>query len=285
LPNGVQSACRIQSESQLQHERLERFGLMTGRLLLTLPATALRVDLWSRFISRPIQEAAAQVGARHVDDCSPVETRQPPSEPEPLLSAFNSLLAQVAGVAREERCFSAHLAHGLRTPLAAMRINAQLLSQSGAGAQAEIAGGLVLLIDRATRLMDQLLTLARLESASLRGLQSESFRLDRVPQEALEPLQGLIATPELQLSMHLTPVELKGPMQAHFVSLRNLIENSVRDTARSSAVSIRLSRGDQRWRFELSDGGAGLAQRSDGSGAAFGLAIIRRTLDLLGLTI
>ncbi len=148
--------------------------------LIGLPLLALLVWL---AIGLGLAPAAAtwRSRSRHAmpENLAPLTLAPLPQELEPMVAALNRLLLQVNQLLEREKRFLADAAHELRTPLAVLRIHAQNALEAPAPADREAAlrqlvGG----VERATRVVTQLLTLARLEPEGGLGVPGE---LDLLP--------------------------------------------------------------------------------------------------------
>ena len=113
---------------------------------------------------RPLQQVATEVETRHPEDLSPLESKHIPSEISVLISSLNALFSRLRTAFEREQRFTADAAHELRTPMAAIKTQAQVALRSSDGDQQAMAlkqidSG----VDRATRLIEQLLTMARVD--------------------------------------------------------------------------------------------------------------------------
>jgi signal transduction histidine kinase len=136
-------------------------------LLFALVLLTVLIALVTERAFRPVRRIAAELAGRGPHDLSPVNTAEMPVETHALGVALNGLLARQAEVLARERRFTADAAHELRTPLAALRVQAQVAARAGTAAETRTAlDKLQANIDRATHLMSQLLSLARLEPGS-----------------------------------------------------------------------------------------------------------------------
>jgi len=271
-------------------------SLMVLALVLSLPGAGLLV--WgavARAVS-PVPLAAAQVALRGPDDLREIPAEALPLELAPLVTAFNQLLGRVATALAQERLFAANAAHELRTPLAAIRINAQLAQRGPEAVSRPALEKLITNVDRMTRLIEQLLTLARLESGALARQGAERFRLDRLVDETLVELEGLRRARTIQVHRQVDAVVVDAPFQASYMLLRNLIENALRYTSEGSGeVTVRAHADGEGWHLAVWDNGPGISaaqvdlllgnaraqRRIDASGTGLGLAIVRRVADLL----
>src|SRR5690606_18254242 len=113
----------------------------------------------------PLRQLRAALAARRPQALESVALPYAPSEVQPVLAALNALLARIDALLQSERRFTADAAHELRTPLAAIRAHAQ--SALGAEDDASRRHALQSVLegcDRTARLVEQLLTLSRLEA-------------------------------------------------------------------------------------------------------------------------
>lgn len=140
-------------------------------LLLALPLLALLLWWAVRHGLAPLRQLSQALGGRQPQALQPVVLKDMPTEIAPLVQALNGLFERIDAMVASERRFTADAAHELRTPIAAIRAQAQVALGAGNDAaqrdhalQFTLAG-----CDRATRLVAQLLTLSRLETAANPG--------------------------------------------------------------------------------------------------------------------
>ena len=176
--DGIPSAaiwCRSASGREARDEIVANIAKnLLWPLLIALPALGLLIWLGIDRAMRPLRLLNRQVEHRAPDNLVALDIGGAPAEVAPLVASLNRLFDRVDASIENERRFTADAAHELRTPLAALRAQAQVAR--GAGDDAERPRALDNVIagcDRATHLVDQLLTLARLEP--------ESFRAEREP--------------------------------------------------------------------------------------------------------
>ena len=196
-----------------------------------------------------------------------------------------------------ERRFTSDAAHELRSPLAALKVQtevAQLSTDDPQGldkALAQLHQG----IDRATRLVDQLLTLSRLDSlAQLDDLQT--IALDELLQSAVMEMYHPAQQAGVELRLHLNAKNITRTGQPLLLSLlvRNLLDNAVRYSAAGSQVDIILDAGE----FRVRDNGPGISAEAltrigerfyrppgqEQPGSGLGLSIVKRIAALHGMT-
>ena len=208
----VQTAAQVIQVAQDMAARRE----IAGRLALrTAAPTALMAPLlmllaWA-VVSRsllPVARVRRQVAERHASDLSPVSEAGLPEEIQPLVEELNLLFKRVQEAFAAQQHFVADAAHELRSPLAALKLQAQGLLRASGGEARELAvARLASGIDRATHLVDQLLILARQEASLAAGVRPQRVLLDEVCRLALE--DSLAAAQERSLdlgsSMRTTP--------------------------------------------------------------------------------
>ena len=118
----------------------------------------------------PVSRVRRQVAERQADDLTEVNEAGLPAEIRPLVHELNLLFARVRQAFEAQKSFVADAAHELRSPLAALKLQVQGLQRAGDDAAREVAAGrLAAGIDRATRLMEQLLVLARQQANAVTG--------------------------------------------------------------------------------------------------------------------
>ncbi len=265
-------------------------------LLVALPILALLIWFSVARGLRPLQALGRQVAARHADNLAPIEAVAAPDEVLPLLEGLNKLFERVRASIDSERRFTADAAHELRTPLAAIRTQAQVAR--GAGVDAERRRALDHVIagcDRAAHLMDQLLTLARLEPKQT--VQPEAVDLQALLANVVADLAPAAIAKDIDLQ--LAPrgaVPVTGAPALLAIMLRNLIDNAIRYAPRHSLVQVAAVPTGDGAECSVLDQGPGIPSEEIGrvwnrfyrvlgsgeTGSGLGLSIVRRIADLHG---
>ncbi len=243
---------------------------------------------------QPLIDLSQQIRERNIDKLEPLALEKAPKELMPLGQAVNLLMEQVSRDVESERRFLGDIAHELRTPLAAMKLNAQngLYSKDIYSVQnflVKIVRG----VDRSIRLIEQLLTLARLDPRALG--ETEKCVLGDIVQEVLNTLR-----PQQQsgVHIHVEPSLFTARLNAYpdllSVMFRNLIENACRYSPEGGKINLTAERANDHIIFTLTDQGPGVSEQqlqslgkrffrerpADRMGSGLGLSIVARIAEL-----
>ena len=280
-------------------QQTEARGRMAGQLALravlpvALLAPVLMLIVWwvvGRAIG-PIERVRRQVAARRPDDLGPLPTAGLPAEVRPLVGEMNGLLTRLSAAWDALTHFTADAAHELRSPLAALRLQAQSLQRAPDDATRAIATERLLAgIDRATRLVEQLLALARQEGAG-EGAELVSLDLTALARNALADAEPEAARHAIALTLDAPTahVVLRADEAALAVLLRNLLGNALRHTPPGGQVRVGVREEASVIDLTVEDSGPGIAPDerarvldrfyrvpgTPGHGSGLGLAIVR----------
>jgi two-component system sensor histidine kinase QseC len=226
-----------------------------------------------------------------------MEIGKAPAEVAPLVGSLNRLFERVQASIENERRFTADAAHELRTPLAALRAQAQVARGSMDDAERRRALDKVIAgCDRASHLVAQLLTLARLEPHDFR-VERTSCELRSVLQRTIAELAPTAVEKGIELELADGPtVTILGNAWLLDVLFRNLIDNAVRYSPPRSRVHIRTDQNQHDVSVIVADEGPGIpvAEREklgrrfhrlagpDVTGTGLGLSIVQRIAQLHG---
>ena len=272
-------------------------GQLLKPMLFALPALAVLLVIAIGFALAPLRQLARDVAARAPDRLDPLPIETLPAEVAPLVTRLNSLFADIVRSLENERRFTADAAHELRTPLAALKAQAQVALASVDTAQRQHALMQILVgCDRATHLVAQLLTLARLDAETPQPMQDVALR--PIAEEVLAMSAGEAIERDCDLVLRDGDAHVRGDALLLQVLLRNLVDNALRH---SGGTQIEVSIGKHRERAVLTvgDNGRGIAAderdhvrqrffRSAGAGSAgsgLGLSIVSRITELHGGTL
>jgi two-component system, OmpR family, sensor histidine kinase QseC len=266
-------------------------------LVVALPVLALAVWAAVRSGLAPLRQLSQMLGQRRAQALEPVALPGLPSEMLPVVQSLNGLFKRIDHLLDAERRFTADAAHELRTPIAAIRAQAQVALGAGADvAQREHALRSTLLgCDHATRLVDQLLTLARLEA--LPQAAPARINLSAVVQRIAADLVPAALARSQTLALDAPhPCVVAGDEMLVGVLVRNLIDNALRYSPDGAQVQVSLGHDSGRVTLRVQDSGAGmtapeiakLGQRfvrvlgHHQSGSGLGWSIVKRLVDVYG---
>ncbi|MBT9538708.1 ATP-binding protein [Thiobacillus sp.] len=263
--------------------------------LLALPLMALAVWWGVGRSLRPVNTLARQVGALDAQALVPLDASLAlPNEIAPLRTALNALIRRVTEAFENERRFTADAAHELRTPLAALKIQAQVAqraqtSDSQQHALTQVVAG----VDRMTHLVAQLLTLARVDPASqgsapppLDPAAIVAAVCAELQPQAARHAQSLIVEAAEGCSIAVTAAWLQ-------IALRNLLDNALRYAGEGARIEVRLARSGPACTLTVADDGPGVAPdlraklsarfvrgEVESEGCGLGLSIVARIATL-----
>jgi len=252
----------------------------------------------------PVSRVRKQVAARQADDLSPVGEEGLPDEVRPLVQELNLLFARVRHAFDAQRHFVADAAHELRSPLAALKLQVQGLQRADDEATrklatARLAGG----IDRATKLVEQMLALARHEASVAAGASAEPVDLPTLGALAISDV--VTAAQARRIDVGLDQADgaiVQGHPEALRMLVRNLLDNAVKYTPEGGRVDLRIVADGTGAEVQVDDSGPGLpveerervldrfyrvgqAQSAQAPGSGLGLAIVKSIADLHGATV
>ena len=214
--------------------------------LLVLPVLLLAMAWAVRQALAPVRTLTADLQRRGADDLQKVPTALIPVELGPLFAAMNGLFARIESTLARERRFTADAAHELRTPLAVLRAQWDVLSRSREESErsrafARLGAGL----DRMDRMVEQLLALSRVDAAE-RPAQAEPVEWKHVVEQVVNDLLPLAERRRIELACD-WPAEgtpafvLRGDADLLTLLLRNLLDNAVRYAPEGSEATLRFS--------------------------------------------
>jgi two-component system OmpR family sensor kinase len=282
---------------------------MAGTLALrtiwpvALIAPLLMLVVWwvvSRSLA-PVARARDQVAARQADDLSPVSEAGLPEEVRPLVHELNLLFERVRRAFDAQKHFVADAAHELRSPLAALKLQVQGLQRAGDEAARRLAvERLAAGVDRATRLVEQLLALARYEAQSSSGGRATPVSLAEIARLAIA--DAVPAAQARQIDIGLAESQdavIEGHPEALRMMLRNVIDNAVKYTPEGGTVDVAVVSGPDGAELRVDDSGPGVPEaerervfdrfyrtgEQKAAGSGLGLAIVKSVADLHGATL
>jgi two-component system OmpR family sensor kinase len=270
---------------------------------IALAAPLLMLVVWwvvSRSLA-PVARVRGQVAARQADDLSPVSESGLPEEVRPLVHELNLLFERVRRAFEAQRHFVADAAHELRSPLAALKLQVQSLKRAPDEAARELAvNRLAAGIDRSTRLVEQMLALARQEASANAEMPSEPVELQEVARLALSDAIAAAQARRIDIGIaSADAVRVRGRPEALRTLLRNLLDNAVKYTPEGGRVDIRIAQQADGAELGVEDSGPGLpaeerervldrfyrSGESQAPGSGLGLAIVKSIADQHGASL
>ncbi len=272
-----------------------------ARLLLPGFALALLLAAGTWFIVRRVtarvETFAHAIDTQALESRTPVPTEDLPAELLPIGNAVNNLLDRADAALRHERTLTADAAHELRTPLAALRAQAQVALRSADAQQRNDAlRALIGGVDRAANAVESVLALARLDARTADAIERVPVDLAQLARFVLGDFAESAARRSVALETAIAPDArtASGDADALAILLRNLVENAVRHGR--SKVRVETQRTGERVVLTVRDDGDGMTpeqarrafdrfyRSSGGGGTGLGLAIVQRVAQLHGGT-
>lgn len=299
---------RIDPENALvvvvAHQSAERDALvrdlalrLAAPALVVLPLLALAIWFAVARGLRPLERLAAEVRERGAGRLEPLPEAAAPLEVAPLVRETNQLFGRLERSIQAERRFTGDAAHELRTPLAALRAHAEVaLTSQDAERRRRSLEEVVHGVERATRTVEQMLTLSRIDAdAALQG--PRPVELEPLCREAVEQAAAVAQARGIHTEVDVTPgIGIPGDRSMLLGLLRNLIDNALRFAPDGGRVRVSVRREGAEAVIAVEDSGPGVAPearerifdrfyRGDdprGAGSGLGLSIVRRIAELHG---
>lgn len=303
LTPGDGGAIEIQVVERLETRSAMAATLGTGMfagMLLSMVAVALLAGWLVVRALRPLAAIERLLRQRHAVDAAPLAAQDAPQEMQPMLAALNGLLQRIGERLSRERGFTALAAHELRTPLAALRLQVQVAQrEADPQRRAQQLAALTATVDRCDHLLDQLLTLARLEQED-RHEPAAELDLRELADEVLDDLAPMVARRGVDVQLALDAEHLHGRPFAVAMLLRNLVLNALAHAPEGGTVRIASAAGGGRTVLDIDDSGPGIAPadrarvferfvRLEGAGrrpgVGLGLSIVRSVADAHGAAV
>jgi two-component system OmpR family sensor kinase len=295
LPGEAQLIQVAQPTAQRRALALQVTLRILAPLLLLMPvAAALLWWIVGRAL-RPLDALGAQLEQRLPSSLAPLALDRLPLEARPLVGALNHLLARLQAAFEQQRSLTADAAHALRTPLAAVTLQAQLARRAAEGAARDAAlERLEAGVKRASHLVAQLLALARLDPDAARE-PAATLDLALLAREAAADVQPLAQGAQLDIEVTVPAAALlQGYETALRMAVTNLLDNAIRYSPAGGRVSVTLADEAGGYRLAVSDTGPGLpaderervftrftrGRDAAAPGSGLGLAIVREVARL-----
>jgi two-component system OmpR family sensor kinase len=249
----------------------------------------------------PVERVRSQVASRQADDLSEVSESGLPDEVQPLVRELNLLFDRVRTAFDAQQNFVGDAAHELRTPLAALKLQAQSLDRADSPEARKVAVARIMAgIERATRLVEQLLVLARQEASAAGGVARQPVQLDGLARRAVADMVSVAQAKGVDLGLQQADAAtVQGQPEALTILVRNLVDNAIKYTPGGGTVDVSVRSSPQGSVLCVEDSGPGIPQEerervfdrfyriagSEAQGSGLGLAIIKSIAERHGATL
>ena len=285
----VQVAETLDKRAQLANEIIK--GVILPQFIILPVILALVWFALSRGLS-PLAQLQERIRARPPDDLSPIDSRQVPEEISPLVGSLNDMLERLSQTIDMQKRFIADAAHQMKTPLAGMRMQSELaLRQVDPDEIHRSLEQLAKSSESATRLVNQLLALARAENQPHAGLAALPLDLSLLARDVVQDWVQASFTHKIDLGYEAPDgaVDIAGNAMMLRELLSNLIDNALCYTPAGGSVTVRVRSDAGQALLEVEDTGPGIAPGerprvferfyrilgSNAPGSGLGLAIVR----------
>lgn len=264
-------------------------------VIIVIPVLGILILLSVSRGMRPLRELTKEISKRGVNQLNPVSMEQVPTEVTPIVSSLNKLLTKLSYARDAERKFTSDASHELRTPLAALKAQAQVAHRAD---KDEVRGHaldkIIEGVDRSSDLVEQLLTLTRLEPESL---EKEYKKLDicKIVEESTAQMAHLALEREIDISLNLSKkLYVDGIDTLLGLVVSNLVKNALMYTPNGGKVVVSVTEIEGDVCIDVSDSGIGIPKmmrdrvfdrfyRVPGSeqvGSGLGLSIVKRVTEI-----
>ncbi len=263
--------------------------------LILIPCLAIIMFLLIDKHFKPIDELKLAIAQRSANKLDSIYVENPTQELSPLVTALNDLLSELDQAWQREKRFTRMAAHELKTPLTILRLNAEnaLISQNEQQLKVDL-NNILQGIDRTDRLIHQLLTLAKIDSAH--ELNFVTLDLNQLSQSVIAERVPLALKHRQELSLEGESVHTQGDFALLRILLTNLIDNAMRYSGEGALIQVTLEEHKNMAVIFVSDTGKAItketrdkmydnfyrANTEKGDGAGLGMAIIRDIAQLHG---
>ncbi|MDR7153134.1 two-component system sensor histidine kinase TctE [Hydrogenophaga palleronii] len=214
---------------------------------------------------RPLNRLREELEARHADDLRPIDDAGLPTEVRPLVAAVNRHMSRYAAMARTQRQFLDDASHQLRTPLTVLRTQVDFaLREAEPALVREALLAMHEGLDRAVRMTNQMLSLARVRDASLveGGPPRELLDLNALAQAVSRTLLPAARARRLDFGVETPdePVSILGVEWLLREALLNLVDNAIRYTPVGGRVTVRVFHDTRHALLQVEDSGPGMSE-------------------------
>jgi len=228
------------------------------RVLAIIPFLLFFQIVILRWMLKPLKNLALELNQRTADDMRELSPHELPAELQPFVEAINGMMRRIATVFDQQRRFVADAAHELRSPLTALSLQTQNLAMQEMSLQAQLkladfARG----IQRATELVDQLLSMARAQLSAPDRAGATSVQ--QAVRQVFEELMPLADHRGIELGLELqADVSVRANLADLITVVRNLVDNAIRYSNEDSRVDVIVLVSGDAVMLSVSDNGPGI---------------------------
>ena len=264
-------------------------------MVIALPVLTFLIILGVNKGLRPLQQLASEVSDRSANQLDSVSMENVPREVSPIVAEINELLKKLRRAIEAERQFTADAAHELRTPLAVVKVQAQVAQRAkDEDTKAYALDKIIEGVDRSSRLVEQLLTLARLDP---KAIQSEftTINISKIVEQSIVQTSPIALERKINISLDADKnITLKGIEVLIETLVINLLKNALIYTPKNGEVSVSVALKEKIVAISVSDSGIGIPKelrdrvfdrfyRVPGAteiGSGLGLSIVKRVVEI-----
>ncbi len=272
--------------------------MLIGHFLLEIVVILSAIVVSVRWVDGSMRKIIRRIAHMKVDSLENIDIKGLPPEWKPLVMSFNQLLKKLRQSRDIEREFLSNAAHELRTPLAAVRMQAQIaLEERDATKAREMLRKMMQGVDRASHAVSQLLLMAKLDALAKPEL--EDVRVGEEVENVIQDLAELSQSRNIEINNQIpTNHTLRANTVLFGILLRNLLDNAIRYSPEATQVTVTGRSTDEGYCLEVRDQGPGIPiewrtkvrQRflrmpgAPSTGIGLGLALVQRIVDMHGAT-
>ena len=204
---------------------------------------------------------SAEIAQKSADDLAPIELPHPIlDELAPIQTQLNHLLQRLELSLQAEQRFTADASHELRSPLSAIQMRLQVLKRR----YPEIQQDLEIIqkdVTRGTRVLENLLILARLDPTDTAQVEKQKTDLQQVTLQAIEALQPFADEKSTHWKMNTFPMHINMNSELIYTCIRNLVDNAIRYTPEQGMVQIDFIEEPNTVIWQIENTGQGLTEQ------------------------
>jgi two-component system sensor histidine kinase QseC len=270
--------------------------IFTTMIVLDFAAATFFYDFAKQSILRPLEKLSKELSIKTSSELETIATQHYATEFQAMLTELNFLFARVHADYDRNKRFSADAAHELRTPMTALKTQAQLaLQMTEPLEQRKAIENVIISINRSIHVIQQLLTLSRLDHEEKLNDVAE-VNLESVAAELIAFMypQALEKNIEIELCNECRLPLIKGNEAALGILLRNLIDNAIRYTPINARIDVKIKEHHHSILLQITDNGPGIPEEyrdkvfdrffrvlgTKQTGSGLGLAIVKQITDL-----